>query len=80
MMLLHSSHNIEQIQHLKQKEMKVSRIFLSHSLNERILHFLSARKQEMGEKMLSLDKQVCIYVSVMYKMPHFRLISSVLKT
>lgn len=56
MMLLHSSHNIEQIQHLKQKEMKVSRIFLSHSLNERILHFLSARKQEMGEKMLSLDK------------------------
>lgn len=42
-------------QDLEQKEMKVSRTLLSHSLNERILSFMSSRKREMGGKTLSLD-------------------------
>lgn len=38
----------------EQKEMKVSRKFLSHNLNERMLSFMSFRKLEMRGKMFSL--------------------------
>lgn len=51
---LFSQNKTNSTQHLKQKEMKLSRIFLFHSLNEKIVSFLSARELEMGGKMLSL--------------------------
>lgn len=73
------------IQNVKQKKMEVSRIFLSHSLNERILSFLAASSNSGNTNTrrkgtLSLSHWLYTCVSMTYKRLHCIVISSVLKT